>query len=58
MHTLMIVSMDQGKGFTEDALRGPVAFERTIAFLAAAVQLIARRRAGRTAASALRAVQA
>lgn len=57
MHTLMITSMDQGKGFTEDALRAPVAFERTVAFFTAVAQLAARLRARRAAAT-LRAARA
>ena len=57
MHTLMITSMDQGKGFTEDALRAPVAFDRTVAFFTAVAQLAARLRARRAAAT-LRAARA
>ena len=41
MNTLMIVSMGQGTGFAEDALRGSVAFDRTVGLLAAVGQLAA-----------------
>ena len=57
MHTLMIVSMDQGKGFAEDALRAPVVFDRTVAVLTVAIQLVRSLRARRPATT-LRAARA
>jgi hypothetical protein len=41
MHTLMIISMDQGKGFTEEALR-PVPLFEAVAHLTAALIAVAR----------------